>query len=329
MAKDIKIHGGKYLGGLTALYDGNESFKGTLIFSDKGVEFSQLRLAMLTLPFSSIVDVAVDGGESATRGISAGRVAAVGVLCLLVPKTQTHRTGYISITVASGETGIWEFEEQGSMQLKAKLSLWFRWKKIAAIKEETKVLEEQNRARRAVVQPRPAPAQPKTKAVTSEPAAKAPAPARDPKTVEAALNVRNRRKFRDHCKCLANALAPAEQIVELATADCDHLSALGNAAVGPGILALTNDGLTFVYRDTGGRWCIAGFSLRTILSAHASTADSLRVTTTDKVAPELDFAHMQPPVAEACVAYLLAQRGGVMATQGPHSDANAPVASQP
>src|ERR1700677_2122120 len=164
MAKDIKIHGGKYLGGLTALYDGNESFKAPLIFSAKGVEFSQWRLAMLTLPFSSIVDVAVDGGESATRGISAGRVAAVGVLCLLVPKTQTHRTGYISITVASGETGIWEFEEQGSMQLKAKLSLWFRWKKIAAIKEETKVLEEQNRAGRGEAARDPAPARGKTKA---------------------------------------------------------------------------------------------------------------------------------------------------------------------
>lgn len=115
------VRGCRYLGGLSQLRDGRNV---TLVFRPDAITVREMMNTIFTISQPQRTAVAIQGAEQLQQRLSATRLATLGVLAIAAPKRTRTAVSYITLTVSSGETGIFEIKDTDPMRLQARLSPW-------------------------------------------------------------------------------------------------------------------------------------------------------------------------------------------------------------
>jgi hypothetical protein len=107
----------KYLGGWSSHPD---TKAGSVIAIDQsGVGMRALK-PTFTIPWDQIVEMAVEGPETAAKRVTATRVLALGVFALAAKKKS--KMAVLSVTLLSGEEALFQTEQVTSLELQGKLA---------------------------------------------------------------------------------------------------------------------------------------------------------------------------------------------------------------
>jgi len=119
----VTVKGCRYLGGISALGSGGTPFV-SIAFTPRDIQVKALGRTAFTISEPKSTGVAIEGHEQLQQRLSVTRMATLGVFSLAAPKKIRRATSYITLSLASGETGIFEVKDTDPMKLRARMSPW-------------------------------------------------------------------------------------------------------------------------------------------------------------------------------------------------------------
>jgi hypothetical protein len=130
------LEGCKYLGGVGAMQQlAERTYKYVLVCASDGITlhwryfFENSKFGPVRI--QNILDISVDGADTFTRDVSGLTVGGWGTVDSGTAKLSS--VSYLSVHLASGETGIFQFEGLNQMKLKAALSPW--WAQVQSTRQ--------------------------------------------------------------------------------------------------------------------------------------------------------------------------------------------------
>jgi hypothetical protein len=96
----------------------------SIAFNPRDIQVKALGRTAFTISEPRSGGIAIEGHDQLQQRLSVTRMATLGVFSLAAPKKMRRATSYITLSLAGGETGIFEVKDTDPMKLRARLSPW-------------------------------------------------------------------------------------------------------------------------------------------------------------------------------------------------------------